>query len=58
MEGFGIKLICTVSFYNRHFSFSECFEKSQRCQMVLQDIGTSADKCEGLIKKLILQVSS
>ena len=27
-------------------------------KMVLQDNGTSADKCEGLIKKLILQVSS
>ena len=27
-------------------------------KMVLQDNGTSADKYEGLIKKLILQVSS
>ena len=40
------------------FLFFEFFEKSLRCQMVLQDNRTSADKCEDLIKKLILQVSS
>ena len=58
MGGFEIKLIFTVLFYNKHFSFFGFSEKSRRCQMVLQDNGTSADKCEGLIKKLILQVSS
>ena len=58
MEGFGIKLISKALFYNKHFSFFEFFEKSWRCQMMLQDSGTSADKCEDLIKKLILQVLS
>ena len=58
MEGFGIKLRSTVLFYNKHFSFFEFFEKSRRCQMVLQHNGTSPDKWQGLIKKLILPVSS
>ena len=57
MEGFGIKLISPVSFY-RHYYFSKFFEKPRRGQIVLQDVVTSGDKCEGLIKKLILQVSS
>ena len=57
MEGFGIKVISTVSIY-RHYCFSKFFEKPRRGQIVLQDIVTSGDKCEGLIKKLILQVSS
>ena len=56
MEGLGIKLISTYLFYNKHFSFLEFFEKSQRCQMVLQDNETSSDKCESLIKKLTLQL--
>ena len=53
MVRFGIKLISTTSFYNSHFSFFEFFGKSQRCHMVLQDNGTSANKLESLIKKLI-----
>ena len=53
MEGFGIKLISTVLFYNKHFSFLEFFEKSQRCQMVLQDNETSSDKCEYLSENLM-----
>ena len=58
MEGFGIKMIFTVLFYNNHFSFFEFFKKSRRSYMVLQDNGTSTDKYEGLVKKLVLQVSS
>ena len=57
MEGFGIKVISAVSIY-RNYYFSKFFEKPRRGQIVLQDIVTSSDKCEGLIKKLILQVSS
>ena len=53
MEVFGIKLISTVLFYNKHFSFLEFFEKSQRCQMVLQDNETSSDKCEYLCENLM-----
>ena len=57
MEGFGIKFKSTVSIYS-HYYFSKFFEKPRRGQIVLQDIVTSGDKCEGLIKKLILQVLS
>ena len=57
MEEFGIKLISTAAFFNRHFFFW-AFENSGKCQMVLKHNGTSADKCVSLIKKLIVQFSS